>query len=76
MIVGCLKVIKGQAIKKQSFKFWTQGARADIRVSAPRRESPHPRPVITALIVGPVTAHVAGKLAPHRGAFLGGTFTP
>ena len=32
--------------------------------------------VITALIVGPVAAHVAGKLAPHRGAFVGGTFTP
>ena len=33
-------------------------------------------PVITALIVGPVTAHVAGKLAPHRGAFLGGARSP
>ena len=26
--------------------------------------------------MGPVTAHIAGKLAPHCGAFLGGTFTP
>ena len=26
--------------------------------------------------MGPVTAHIAGRLAPHCGAFLGGTFTP
>ena len=42
-----------------------QGAWAETRAS-----------VITALVMGPVTAHIAGKLTPHCGAFLGGTFTP
>ena len=32
--------------------------------------------VITALVMGPLTAHIAGRLAPHCGAFLGGTITP
>ena len=26
--------------------------------------------------MGPVTAHIAGRLAPYRGAFLGGTSAP
>ena len=26
--------------------------------------------------MGPVAAHIAGRSAPHCGAFLGGTFTP
>ena len=42
-----------------------QDAKAETRVS-----------VITALIMRPVTAYITGKLTPHCGVFLGGTFAP
>ena len=42
-----------------------QGVRVETRAS-----------VITALVMGPVTAHIMRELTPHCGVFLGGTFTP
>ena len=42
-----------------------QGARVETRAS-----------VVTVLVMGPVTAHVAGKLTPYCGVFLGGTYAP
>ena len=84
--VGCLKITKRQAIKKQSLSIKARGL--DTRVSASRRVGSTPASqyqgawaetrvsVITALVMGPVAAHIAGRSAPHCGAFLGGTFTP
>ena len=54
-----------------------QGTRArHPRINLRARGSKAHVSVITALVMGPVAAHIAGKLAPHCGAFLGGTFTP
>ena len=51
---------------------WARHPRLNLRA----RGSKAHVSVITALVMGPVTAHIAGRLAPHCGAFLGGTFTP
>ena len=51
-------------------------SKLEWKAFGPTRGSKAHVSVITALVMGPVTAHIAGKLAPHCGAFLGGTFTP
>ena len=42
-----------------------QGAWVDTRVS-----------VVTVPVIGSITAHITGKVSPHYGVFLGGTYAP